>query len=204
VRNDHEAEDIVQTAYGRAFTHLREFRGDCDICTWLARIVLNEALGRRRRSDAVGHVSLEDQVCAKSMPLADEQPDPERMVAQREIYRLLEKAVDDLPQNFRMVLVLRTLEGMSVEETASLLRIRPETVKTRLHRARLLLKARLKMDTGTLLTNAFPFEGERCMRLAAKVLNRLRGDGGRPHRRSRMQRAAALSRFGYVARSQLP
>jgi RNA polymerase sigma-70 factor (ECF subfamily) len=182
VRNDHEAEDIVQAAYGRAFTHLREFRGESDICTWLARIVLNEALGRRRRSDTAGHMSLDDQAYVKSLPLADEQPDPERMVAQREIYQLLENAVDDLPQNFRMVLVMRTLEGMSVEETASLLRIRPETVKTRLHRARALLRARLELDIGPLLTNAFPFEGERCMRLTAKVLSRLKSRGRGPSR----------------------
>lgn len=174
MRNAHDAEDVVQAAYGRAFTNLRDFRGESGICTWLARIVLNEALGRRRRAYASGHISLDDHEHATSLPLADKQPDPERMAAQREIHGLLEKAIDDLPQNFRIVLVMRTLEGMSVEETASLLGIRPQTVKTRLHRARALLRARLEKEMGPLLTDAFPFGGERCARLTARVLNRLK------------------------------
>jgi RNA polymerase sigma-70 factor, ECF subfamily len=176
--NDQEAEDVMQAAYGLAFTHLCKFRADCKICTWLARIVLNEALGRRRKPDTVGHISLDDHQRARSLPLADKQPDPERMVAQREIHRLLERAIDNLPRGFRMVLVMRTLEGMSIEETASLLGIRPQTVKTRLHRARALLRARLEKDVGPLLTDAFPFEGERCMSLTARVISRLKLRGG--------------------------
>jgi RNA polymerase sigma-70 factor (ECF subfamily) len=172
--NDEEAEDVVQAAYGLAFTNLCKFRGDSKICTWLARIVLNEALGRRRKPDTIGHISLDDYHRARSLPLADKQPDPERMVAQREIHRLLERAIDDLPRGFRMVLVMRTLEGMSIEETASLLGIRPQTVKTRLHRARALLRARFEKDIGPVLTDAFPFQGERCMSLTARVVGRLK------------------------------
>jgi RNA polymerase sigma-70 factor, ECF subfamily len=184
VRTDHEAEDVVQAAYGLAFTKLGEFRGDSGICTWLARIVLNEALGRRRRRDAAGHISLNDRKRARLLPLADQQPDPERLVAQREIHRLIERAIDDLPPNFRMVLVMRTLEGMSVDETASLLGIRPATVKTRLHRARSLLKARLEKVIGPMLTDAFPFDGERCRRLTARVLARVQmRDRSEPGRR---------------------
>jgi len=175
VRDDHEAEDVVQAAYGRAFTSLREFRGESGICTWLARIVLNEALGRLRRQDTVDHISMQDPQGSKSLSLSliDKQPDPERMVAQREIQRLLERAIDHLPQNFRMVLVMRTIEGMSVEETAELLGIRPETVKTRLHRARALLRARLENYIGPQFTDTFPFKGERCLRLTARALKRL-------------------------------
>ncbi len=173
--NAQEAEDVMQAAYGQAFTNLRKFRGDCNICTWLARIVLNEALGRRRKPDIVGHISLDDYQRARSLPLADKQPDPERMVAQREIHRLLERAIDDLPRGFRMVLVMRTLEGMSIEETASLLGISPQTVKTRLHRARALLRTRLEEEIGwPLLTDAFPFQGERCRNLTARVVSRLK------------------------------
>ena len=174
MRDDHEAEDVVQAAYGRAFTGLREFRGESSICTWLGRIVLNEALGRLRGQETVNHISMQDRQGARSLSLVDKQPDPERIVAQREIRRLLETAIDDLPQKFRMVLVIRTIEGMSVEETAELLGIRPETVKTRLHRARALLKARLEKDMGPRLTDTFPFDGERCLRLTARALNRLR------------------------------
>ena len=172
--DDQEAEDIVQAAYGRGFTNLHKFRGDCSICTWLARIVLNEALGRQRKPDAAGHTSLDDHQRARSLSVADKQPDPERMVAQREIHRLLERAIDDLPRNFRLVLFMRTLEGISIEETASLLGIRPQTVKTRLHRARALLRARLEKEVGAPLTDAFPFAGERCLRLTARVISRLR------------------------------
>lgn len=174
VRDDSEAEDVLQAAYGLAFTNLREFRGESNICTWLARIVLNEALGRLRRQDEVDHISMQDQQGARSLSLVDKQPDPERMVAQREIQHLLVRAIDHLPQDFRMVLVMRTIEGMSVEETAKLLGIRPETVKTRLHRARAILKARLEMDIAPLLTDTFPFDGERCLRLTARAMNRLK------------------------------
>jgi RNA polymerase sigma-70 factor, ECF subfamily len=175
VRDDHEAEDVVQAAYGRAFTSLREFRGESRICTWLARIVLNEALGRLRRRNTVDHISMQDLDGSKSLSLSlvDKQPDPERMVAQREIQRLVERAIDRLPQHFRMVLVMRIIEGMSVKETAELLGIRPETVKTRLHRARALLKVRLENDVGPQLIDSFPFAGERCLRLTARALKRL-------------------------------
>ena len=181
VRDDSEAEDVVQAAYGRAFTSLREFRGKSGICTWLARIALNEALGRLRRQHPGDHVSAQDQQGAKSLSLVDRQPDPERTVAQREIHRLLERAIDHLPQDFRLVLVMRTIEEMSIEETAGLLGIRPETVKTRLHRARALLRARLEKDIGPLLTDTFPFDGERCLRLTARALNYLKLSAGGSH-----------------------
>jgi RNA polymerase sigma-70 factor (ECF subfamily) len=158
----------VQAAYRRAFTNLSEFRGEASICTWLARIVLYEALGRLRRRDAVAHTSMQDQQADKSPSFADGQPDSERIVAQRDIQRLLESAIDHLPQKYRTVLVTRTIEGMSVEETAMLLSIRPETVKTRLHRALALLTARLEVSI-----DAFPFGGERCRRLTARALKRL-------------------------------
>ena len=179
VRDESEAEDVVQEAYGRAFTHLREFRGASSIGTWLARIVLNEALGRlRRRRETVDWASIENQQRARAQiipfPLEAAQPDPERTVAQREIQELLEQAIDGLPDAFRLVLVARAIEGMSIEDTAELLGIRPETVKTRLHRARALLRAKLEQDLGPSLPETFPFEGERCERMTSSVLERLR------------------------------
>jgi len=178
VHDDSEAEDVVQEAYVRAFTSLADFRGDSSLSTWLSRIVLNEALGRlRRRRPTIDVTSIENHQPAQStvipFPLASTQPDPERTMAQRQIQVLLERAIDDLPDDFRTVLVARVVEGMSVEETADLFGLRPETVKTRLHRARRMLRDALEKQTGPVLTNAFPFDGWRCERTTNKVLEQL-------------------------------
>jgi RNA polymerase sigma-70 factor, ECF subfamily len=186
VKDDSEAEDVVQAGYGLAFTHLHSFRRKSSLGAWLARIVLNEALGRlRRRRATVEWTSFESQCSNPShliqIPSAANQPDPERLTAQREIQRLLEQAIDSLPERFRIVLVTRTIEGMSVDETAELLGLRPETVKTRLHRARTLLRAKLELETGPALTETFLFGGQRCASLTARVLEQLgkseRGSG---------------------------
>ena len=94
-------------------------------------------------------------------------------MAQREIGALLERAIDDLPESFRTVLVARVVEEMSIDETAALLELRPETVKTRLHRARKLLTQALERQLGPALTDAFPFEGRRCARMTEAVIRRL-------------------------------
>jgi RNA polymerase sigma-70 factor (ECF subfamily) len=120
----------------KAFAALRSFRRDSSLATWLSRIVLNEALQRRRSRSrneiadaAIGNIVV-------LYPPTGHEIDPERSLAQREIVKLLEKTIDQLPQDFRLVLVARTIEGMSTEETAELLGVLPETVKTRLFRAR--------------------------------------------------------------------
>jgi RNA polymerase sigma-70 factor (ECF subfamily) len=100
-----------------------------------------------------------------------QQADPERTTAQREICRLTEIAIDALPEQFRIVIVARGIEGMSVAETAELLGLKAETVKTRLHRARALLRSKLASDLGPSFLDTFPFAGERCARLTAKVLS---------------------------------
>ena len=178
VRDDTEAEDVLQEAYARAFTNLGSFRGEARLGTWLARIVMNEALGRLRRRRPT--VELESVAAARSLeaqiipfPHANPQLDPETSMAQREIRALLERAIDALPEGFRTVFVARAIEGMSIEETAELLDILPETVKTRLHRARRMLRDELEKHIGPVLGDAFPFRGERCARLAEKVLERL-------------------------------
>jgi RNA polymerase sigma-70 factor, ECF subfamily len=178
MRNDSEAEDVVQEAYVRAFTNLATFRGDSSLATWLSRIVLNEAFGRsRRRRETVELTAIETRQQSQSQVIASPhmslQLDPERAMAQREIQLMLERAIDKLPQAFRTVLVARVIEEMSVVETAILLGLRPETVKTRLHRARGLLKKALEKDAGSDLTGAFPFGGQRCERLTSTVLDRL-------------------------------
>jgi RNA polymerase sigma-70 factor, ECF subfamily len=178
VLNDSEAEDVVQEAYVRAFTHLDQFRGDASLATWLSRIVLNEALGRlRRRRPTLDLETIDNRPLSQAQvipfPLATPQLDPERTMAQREIHRLVEQAIDDLPEAFRIVLVARIIEDMSVEETAQLFGLRAETVKTRLHRARALLRDALKKHIDSALTDAFPFEGLRCERMTSAVLQRL-------------------------------
>lgn len=176
VRDDGEAEDVLQEAYLRAFSALDRFRGDSSLATWLTRIVINEALQRLRRTPVVPTAG-DQQTCEAQVipfPTSGDQPvDPERAMAQKELCKLLESAIDALPDAFRTVLVARVLEDLSVEETAELLGLRPETVKTRLHRARLLLKEKLADHVGTLFGDVFPFDGARCARITDRVVMRL-------------------------------
>ena len=177
LRNDNEAEDVVQETYVRAFTHLAEFRGYASLSTWLSRIAMNEALGRlRRRRPGVELSSLppgtlEAQII--QFPLLSATDDPERTMAQREIQHVVEAAIDELPEPFRMVFITRVVEGMNVEETADILGLKPETVKTRLHRARTMLRDNVERKIGPVVMEAFPFAGRRCDRLTEAVLKRL-------------------------------
>lgn len=177
LRNDSEAEDVVQEAYVSAFTHLDSFRGDSSLPTWLARITMNEALGRlRARRPIVDITEFETHRTSAEViqfPLTSKSDDPERTMAQRQILQLVEQATDNLPEVYRIVFITRVIEGMSVEDTAEVLGIRPETVKTRLHRARRLIREQLDKQIGPVLMDAFPFAGRRCERVTATVLNRL-------------------------------
>lgn len=177
VRNDSEAEDIVQEGYVRAFTHLDSFRGDSTLATWLSRIVINEALGRlrKKRRALVQSMSGDPAIEAKviQFPLNANNDDPERTMAQRQILEFVERATDNLPDAYRTVFVARVIEGLSIDETAELLGIRPETVKTRLFRARKLVRRQLDEQIGPVLMDAFPFAGRRCERLTLAVLERI-------------------------------
>ncbi len=175
--SDDEAEDAVQAAYVRAFTSLSTFRGESSIGTWLGRIVLNEALGRARRQRPTLTIDALDALPAAEVipfPLSNPSSDPERNMAQQQIRHMVERAINELPEAFRLVLVVRLVEGMSVEDTAELLSIRPETVKTRLFRARTLLRNALEKRLGPVLQDTFPFAGERCQRIADRVVSALR------------------------------
>ena len=177
LRNDGEAEDVVQETYVRAFTHLKDFRGDSSLSTWLSRIAMNEALGRLRRQRPGVELSslpqgmLEAQII--QFPLMSAADDPEKSMAQREIQHVVEGAIDELPEPFRIVFITRVLEGMNVEETAEILDLKPETVKTRLHRARTMLRDNVEKKIGPVVMEAFPFAGRRCDRLTEAVLKRL-------------------------------
>jgi RNA polymerase sigma-70 factor (ECF subfamily) len=178
VHDDSEAEDVVQEAYVRAFGSLDQFRGDASLATWLTRIALNEALGRlRRQRPTVELEVLDAEPSGKSQiipfPLMSADIDPERAAAQRQIRNLIEGAIDELPEIFRVVFMMREIEAMSIEETAAILCLEPATVKTRLHRARRLLRQALDEQLSSTLTEAFPFEGKRCQQTADSVLARL-------------------------------
>ena len=177
LRNDNEAEDVVQETYVRAFTHLAEFRGASSLATWLSRIAMNEALGRLRRERPGVEISSLPQGAIEAQiiqfPLLSPSDDPEKSMAQREIQHVVEGAIDELPEPFRMVFITRVIEGMNVEETAEILDLKPETVKTRLHRARNMLRDNVEQKIGPVIMGAFPFAGRRCERLTEAVLKRL-------------------------------
>ena len=179
LRNAAEAEDVVQETYVRAFARLDEFRGPDGFPAWLARIAYNEALGRMRGAERV--VSLHDYLsdgdgdgdARRIETMTSPHPDPERQTGYGELRRMLEDAIDALPDDFRAVFVLRAVEGMSIAETAAALAIPPETVKTRLHRARHRLQEALGARFEALMPAAFEFGGARCDRIVAAVLARI-------------------------------
>ena len=178
VRDGPEAEDVLQEAYLHAFHSLAKFRGEASLGTWLTRIVLNEALQRvRRHTDLpASHIEPPNQSASHVIPFpinGTPVADPERAMAQRQLCQLVERAIDELPQDFRTVLVTRVVEGMSVDETAALLGIRPETVRSRLHRARSMLRVTLADHIGPLFSDVFPFAGQRCERITNAVVKRL-------------------------------
>jgi len=177
--DDHEAEDVVQETYVLAFTRLVDFRGDASLSTWLTRIAFNEALQRRRRRRRTVDLDVIDTARDRAnmqtgrSPMIAPDQDPERATAQHQIRILLERAIDDLPEAFRTVFVMRDVEEASTEETAFVLGIRQQTVKTRLHRARRMLRDALGDQIGIALKDAFPFERTRCDRLVERVLGQL-------------------------------
>jgi RNA polymerase sigma-70 factor (ECF subfamily) len=181
VRDEVEAEDVVQEAYVRAFQHLASFRGEASVFSWLTRITINEARGRLRKTWPIGLDGLQPGEQERGQllmfPTAAGTGDPEREASRADTRRMLERAVDELPQAFQLVFIMREIEGCSVEETAVNLDIKPETVKTRLHRARRLLRRALEAQLGGAMSEAFPFLGTRCTRITERVLLRLHAAG---------------------------
>ena len=177
--DDHEAEDVVQESYIRAFNGLRDFRGAASLRTWLTRIALNEAIRRRRRRrsmvdlDALHAAQERTRRPLHSFSLTARDPDPERAAAHSQIRKMLEKAIDDLPVTFRVVFVMRDMEEISTAGAAKLLGIRAETVKTRLHRARRMLRDSLGEQLASTLKDVFPFDKPRCDGLVKRLLEQL-------------------------------
>lgn len=179
VRNDAEAEDVVQASYVKAFTHLASFRGDAELSTWLTRITVNQAseqLRRVRPTTGVEQIDVERGYSAQILqfPSIQVQLDPETEMSRQEIRHLLEQAVDTLPADFRAVFVLRDVEGLNVEETASLLNVKSETIRTRLFRARKMMRTAIEAKLSGAFASLFPFDGERCVHMADRVLAQLR------------------------------
>ncbi|HEV7274908.1 MAG TPA: RNA polymerase sigma factor [Devosiaceae bacterium] len=179
VRDDAEAEDVVQEAYFLAFTKLDGFRGEASFSTWITRIALNLAYGRLRRRrpfvelsqvEAEGGTDGAQIVMFPTTPVAT---DPEKETGREQVRRFLEQAVDQIPEPFRMVFILRDIQGMSVEEAAALLSLNPKTVNTRLFRARKCIRLKLEKALSPQFTEIFPFDGARCAHMADQVIGRL-------------------------------
>ncbi|HET7033909.1 MAG TPA: RNA polymerase sigma factor [Casimicrobiaceae bacterium] len=180
LNDDAEAEDALQDAYLAGFRNIGSFQGAAKMSTWLARIVINEALGRlRKRNRSAVVVPFSGSELGEPSPeenaMADSNAEPPDAAAMRgELRQLLERRIDELPAQFRTVFILRDVEEMTVEETAECLDIPAATVRTRAFRARALLRESLARDIDFATLKAFEFAGERCDRIVAAVLARLR------------------------------
>ncbi len=170
LRDDREAEDVMQEAYVNAFAHLAQFDGRAKFSTWLTKIAVYEALARMRRRGR--YQQLSDDSLEPFMPVSSA-PDPERQAFGRELGALIESAVDSLGDGYREVFMLRQVQGLSTAEAAAVLGVSDDVVKTRLSRAKSALQRDLLDRTGAAAATAFTFGQARCDRVVAAVLARL-------------------------------
>jgi RNA polymerase sigma-70 factor (ECF subfamily) len=177
LRDEREAEDVMQQAYVSAYAHLRQFNGHAKFSTWLTRIAINEALARIRRRRRYEPFHEAAPNVETFMPPAPG-PDPERNAFSSELRALLESAIDRLPDGSREVFVLRQVEGLSTSEVAAALGVSDEVVKTRLSRARAALRRDLMERTGATAPEVFRFYRPRCDRVVAIVLARIGASSG--------------------------
>lgn len=174
LRDEAEAEDVVQETFVRAFRHLENFEERSSVGTWLSRIAVNEALARWRRSQRFG--SLESETHQKkggSYSVESSQPGPEDQASSRELRSVLTAAIDSLSQELRTVFVLREIEGLSTLETSEILQISSEAVRVRFHRARLALRRAVEKQVGKEVQGLFTFAGARCDRTVTQVFRKL-------------------------------
>jgi len=172
LRDPAAIEDVMQQAYLAAFTHLDQFEGAARWSTWVCRIAINEALATvRQRGRFVSIDAANEELMADAAE--PHTPDPEHAAAGRELGQIVEQAMDRLPDLYRAVLMMREIEGMTTAETAAVLDVAEDVVKTRLHRARALLRTAIERRTGQELMKAFSFGAERCDRVVNGVLARL-------------------------------
>jgi RNA polymerase sigma-70 factor, ECF subfamily len=174
LRNDAEAEDVMQDAYVRAYQHLGQFEGRARFSTWLTRITVHEALARMHRQYRQQSIDMASEMNNESThELVSSAPSPEQQASSSELTGLLERAILHLPEGYRSVLVMRDLQGMDTSETAECLDTSEENVKVRLHRARKMLRRELYVSMGATSTAAFQFLGPRCDRIVENVLRRI-------------------------------
>ena len=173
VKDEAEAEDVMQQAYLNAFTHLRQFAERAKFSTWLTRIVIHEALGRRRRSRPADQTATDSEVEAMSRA-ESAGPSPERQAYASELKRLVEESVDALPDSYRAVFMLREIEGLSTSETAEGLELGEEAVKTRLHRAKAIVRRELFARAGGTTAGAFTFHLTRCDTVVRRVFEQIK------------------------------
>ena len=182
LKNDADAEDALQETYLQVYRRMGDFRGEAQLGTWLTRIVINQSLmrlraGKRDRVLLSFNQGDADEARDLTAEVADEKAEsPTDATLRSEIRRLLEHHIDALPMAMRTVLVMRDVEEMSVQETAESLGIPAATVRTRLFRARAMLRDMLARDTDTATLDVFRFDGARCDRIVAGVLARLRDE----------------------------
>lgn len=173
LRNDAEAEEVMQEAYVRAYQHLNQFAGTAKFSTWLTKIAVHEALARVRRRGRNGGESSLDTSLYIMDSVRTAIPDPERQAYDHELRLALEGAIAALPDSYRLVFVLRAVEGLSGSETAACLDIGEEAVKTRLHRARHMLQKDLLQRASVVAAEAFSFHLSRCDRVVKGVFQRI-------------------------------
>lgn len=173
IRDEAEAEDAMQQAYLSAYTNLRQFAGAARFSTWLVRIAVNEALGRLRRRSRL--VSIDEEVEAEvdekgAVEQAFVQTDPEKRAISSQVAEVVQAAVDSLPEAYSVVFMLREVEGMDTATTAATLGVSEDVVKTRLSRARVMLRKRLDEKVGASFREAYQFLIPRCNAMVARVL----------------------------------
>jgi RNA polymerase sigma-70 factor (ECF subfamily) len=174
LRNDGEAEDVMQDAYVRAYEHLDQFAGRAKFSTWLTRIAVHEALARQHRGNRYQELEPESERNGDPMDrFASLEPNPEQQASNSEIRRLLEEAVEKLPDAYRTIFMLCDVEEISTTDTANILEITEENVKVRLHRARALLRKGLYALAGIERKEAFNFHAVRCDRVVKNVFERI-------------------------------
>lgn len=169
LKDDSEAEDVMQEAYVRAFQKLRQFEGRSSFSTWITRIGVNQAIARLNtkswaNTDSIEEHPLESETAREAIS------DPEREMASSETREMLEQAILRLPLNYRTVVMMRDVEEMSTAETAAALDLTDEAVKVRLHRGRAMLRRELFARVGATSATAFQFHAVRCDRVASAVM----------------------------------
>jgi RNA polymerase sigma-70 factor (ECF subfamily) len=177
LRSERDVEDVMQDAYVNAFQHLAQFQGRSQFSTWLTRIAVHEALSRRHKADRIEEWDAMTPSRQDAVAATHSGSDPESDASSSELNRLVERSIDDLPEDYRAVVMLRDVEQMSTSETAECLSISEDNVRVRLHRGHAMLREEIFAKVGRSSKEAFPFHAVRCDRVVAGVFERLAAIG---------------------------